>query len=84
MIEKNTAIDILEDIQHSLYSEDWKGNTLRTISMYTKNLEITINPKINKLINKYQKLVKQYGEDSKRSGKMAKKIDEEMKKIYYK
>lgn len=84
MIEKDIAIDILEDIENSLYSDNWKHETLKTISIYMKNIEVSTNRKIKKLMRKHQKYMSTYGEDDKRTIKLVKKIDDEMLKIYNK
>ena len=81
-MDKQTAIDILKDIQTQLNTENWKDNTLRTINQYEKGLKITTNPKIKKLILKHKDFIKKYGEDDKRTLKINKKIDEELHKIY--
>lgn len=78
MIEKNVAIDILEDIEHSLNQEDWKCKTLSTIQQYRKGLLIAKNEKIQKLIEESKK----YDENSAKYKKIGKKIDEEVQKIY--
>lgn len=77
MIEKETAINILEDVERSLYSENWKYNTLSTISQYKKGLLIATNEKIKKLVEESKK----YDENSVKHKKISKKIDNEIKKI---
>lgn len=77
MIEKDVAINILEDIESSLYSEKWKCNTLRTIMQYKKGLLIATNPKIKKLVEESKK----YDENSIKYRTIAKKIDNEIQKI---
>lgn len=78
MIEKDVAINILEDIEHSLNQEDWKCKTLSTIQQYRKGLLIAKNEKIQKLIEESKK----YDENSAKYKKIGKKIDEEVQKIY--
>ena len=46
MIEKDVAINMLEDIEHSLNQENWKCRTLSTIQQYRKGLLIAKNEKI--------------------------------------
>ena len=77
MIEKEVAINILEDIESSLYSEKWKCNTLRTIMQYKKGLLIATNSKIKKLVEESKK----YDENSIKYRIIAKKIDNEVQKI---
>lgn len=81
-MKKSTAINILEDIQDSLYCDNWKEQSLIKIIHYIKCIEIAINPKIIKLIEKYGESIKHYGKNDKKSRKLAKKIDNEINKIY--
>lgn len=82
MIEKQIALNILEDIQDSLMKENWKEEPLKTIDIYRKGLEIATNPKIKNLMEQYKKYKEIYGEEDKKTLKIAKKIDEETHKIY--
>lgn len=81
-MNKNEAINILEDIQSCLNQDDWKCKTLSTISQYKKGLLIATNPKIKKLVEKHREYIKKYGENGKKTIAVGKKIDEEIKKIY--
>ena len=81
-MEKEVAISILEDIENSLQKENWKDESLKTIAIYRKGLEIAINPKIEKLIEKHRKYIEKYGENNQKSIKIGKKIDEEVQKNY--
>lgn len=81
-MNKNEAINILEDIQSCLKQDDWKCKTLSTISQYKKGLLIDTNPKIKKLVEKYKEYITKYGENGKKTIAVGKKIDEEIKKIY--
>lgn len=81
-MNKNEAINILEDIQSCLNQDDWKCKTLSTISQYKKGLLIATNPKIKKLVEKYKEYITKYGENGKKTMALGKKIDEEIKKIY--
>lgn len=78
MIEKDVAINMLEDIEHSLNQENWKCRTLSTIQQYRKGLLIAKNEKIKNLIEESKK----YDENSAKYKKIGKKIDEEVQKIY--
>ena len=78
MIEKDVAINMLEDIEHSLNQENWKCKALSTIKQYKKGLLIAKNEKIKKLIEESKK----YDENSAKYKKIGKKIDEEVQKIY--
>lgn len=82
MIEKEVAIDILEDIQNSLTQTNWKEESLKTIAIYRKGLEIATSPKIKNLVEKYKEYKENYGENDKKTLKIAKKIDDETHKIY--
>ena len=77
MIQKDIVENILENIENSLYSKNWKFNTLRTIKNYKKKLLIETNPKIKKLVEESKK----YNENSIRYRRIAKKIDNEVQKI---
>ncbi len=81
-MEKEVAIDILKDIRNSLMKENWKEETLKTIAIYRKGLEIANNQKIEELIKRYKEYKKKYGENDKKTLKIAKKIDDETHKIY--
>ncbi len=81
-MEKEVAISILEDIEISLQKENWKEESLKTIALYKKGLEIATNPKIKNLIEKHREYIKKYGENDKKTIKIGKKIDEEVQKIY--
>ena len=82
MIEKEVAIDILEDIQNSLTQTKWKEESLKTIAIYRKGLEIATSPKIKNLVEKYKEYKENYGENDKKTLKKNKKIDDETHKIY--
>lgn len=82
MIEKQIALNILEDIQDSLMKENWKEESLKTIDIYKKGLEIATNTKIKNLMGQYKKYKEICGEDDKKTLKIAKKIDDETHKIY--
>lgn len=81
-MEKEVAISILEDIENSLQKENWKDESLKTIAIYRKGLEIATNPKIKNLIEKHRKYIEKYGENDKKTIKIGKKIDEKVQKIY--
>lgn len=81
-MEKEVAISILEDIENSLQKDNWKEESLKTIAIYRKGLEIATNLKIKNLIEKHREYIKKYGENDKKTIKVGKKIDEEVQKIY--
>ncbi len=83
MIEKEEAIEILEEIESQLnYKEQEKAE--KTINTYIKNFEISTNDNIKKLIEKHKICLEKYGEDSFKTKMLAKKIDKELSTIYNK
>ena len=50
MIEKETAINILEDIERCLYDDEWKHKTLSSVEQYIKGLEIAVDDDIDILV----------------------------------
>lgn len=81
-MNKNEAINILEDIQSNLNQENWKCQTLSTIRQYKQGLLIATNDKIKKLVEKHKEYIKKYGENGKKTMALGKKIDKEVQKIY--
>lgn len=83
MIEKQKAIEILEEIEGKLNYKEWRLAKKDT-EYYIRNLEITENEKINNLITRYKKIRKLYGENSYKTKILAKKIDKKLLEIYNK
>lgn len=83
-MKKEVAIDILEDIQNSLMSSNWKQETLKILNHYIKGLEIATDEKIEKMLNKHCEYKKIYGENGRKTIYLSKKIDKEIQKIYNK
>lgn len=83
MIDKEKAIEILEEIESQLNYKD-QEQAEKTIDTYIKNLEISTNDRIQQLIDKHTQYRKKYGEDSFRTKMLAKKIDKELLAIYNK
>lgn len=81
-MEKEVAIDILKDIRNSLMKENWKEETLKTIAIYRKGLEIANNQKIEELIKRYKEYKEKYGENDRKTLKISKKIDDKIREIY--
>ena len=81
-MEKEVAVNILEDIRNSLMKENWKEEALKTITIYRKGLKIATSPKIKNLIKEYREYREKFGENSSKTLKIAKKIDDETHKIY--
>jgi len=82
-MEKQTALDILEDIQQEL-DRNGKDKALKTVRVYRKGLEMATNEKIKNLIEKHCEYIEKYGENDRRTLKISKKIDDELQKIYNK
>lgn len=83
-MKKEVAIDILEDIQNSLMSSNWKQETLKILNHYIRGLEIATDEKIKKMVNKHCEYKKIYGENGRKTIYLSKKIDKEIQKIYNK
>ena len=81
-MEKQIAINILEDIQNSLMQKNGKEESLKNIDLYRKGLEIATSPKIKNLVKKHKKYVKKYGENDKKTLEIAQKVDDETHKIF--
>lgn len=84
MIEKERAISILEDIESSLKSNNWKQETLQTINLYIKGLEVATDEEIKKTINKYCEYTQKYGENGRKTVELGKSINRKVQKIYNK
>lgn len=83
MIEKQEAIEILEEIEAKLNSKEWKL-AKKDIEYYIKNLEVAENEKIKNLITRYKKTRKAYGESNYKTKILTKKIDKKLLEIYNK
>jgi len=78
MIEKEVAINILEDIERCLYDEDWKHKTLSSVEQYIKGLEIAVDEELKELIDKYEKCE----DNSDEAMLLADKINEKLLSVY--
>lgn len=78
MIEKDVAINILEDLEQCLYSEDWKHKTLSTVEQYKKGLIIATDIELKSLIDEHKK----YDENSVEAVELANKINDKLSQIY--
>ena len=83
-MEKKVAVDILEDIKQSIIDDDTGTKALNTLDIYRKNLEISVNPKIRKLVGEQKEIISKYGEDDKHTIKINNKISKELNKIFSK
>ena len=82
-MDKQTAIDILEDIGNTLEKIDnWREKGIKATDIYIKGLKIATNEKIQNLIYRQDKYSKLYGENSKKTLKLSKKVDKEISKIF--
>lgn len=81
-MEKEIAINILQDIENSLMQKNWKEKSLKTIALYRKGLEVATSTKIRKLIEKQKEYLEKYGESGKKTLQINKKIDDEIRRIY--
>ena len=79
-MEKQQAINILEDIQRSLNNNDME-RAKKDIAIYQRNIEISMNPKIKNLMALFIKYRELYGENGRKTINLAKKIDKEIHKI---
>ncbi|MBO5349690.1 MAG: hypothetical protein J6A89_07750 [Clostridia bacterium] len=79
-MEKEIAIQILEDIKEGLYSENWKTRTLSTIKQYRKNLLIATNEDLKNLVED----LKKYPDDSKEYEEIAVQMSNIMNAIFNK
>lgn len=78
MIEKYSAIHILEDIEYSLRSNTYKNKILSTINQYKKGLTIATDKELNNLINEYMK----YDYDSTKRIELFNLINSKIQNIY--
>lgn len=83
-MEKKVAVDILEDIKQSIIDDDSGVKALNTLEIYRKNLEISVNPKIRKLVDEQKEIISKYGEDDIHTVKINNKISKELNKIFNK
>ena len=81
-MEKQVALDILQEIRQNIQEDDTGIKALKTIDIYRKNLEVAVNPKIKALVEKQKESMAKYGEEDKRTIKLNKQISKEMDKIY--
>lgn len=82
MIEKERAIGILEDIQDSLMSSNWKEKTLQNINLYIRGLEVATDEEVKEMINKHCAYTQKYGENGRKTVALGRKIDKKVQKIY--
>ena len=81
-MEKSIAINILEDIKDSLSQENWEEQTMKTIRTYRKNIEISMNPQIQRMVRHYKRCFDKYGENNIITILLGKRIDKKMQEIF--
>lgn len=82
MVEKQVALDILEEIKQNIQEDDSGTKALKTINIYRKNLEVAVNPKLKALVEQQKECIAKYGEDDAHTKKLNKKISKELEKIF--
>lgn len=82
MVEKQVALEILEEIKKDIQEDDTGTKALKTIDIYRKNLEIAVNPKIRALVEQQKEVMAKYGEDDAHTIRLNKKISKELEKIF--
>lgn len=82
MVEKQVALDILEEIKKDIQEDDTGTKALKTINIYRKNLEIAVNPKLKALVEQQKEVLAKYGEDDAHTIRLNKKISKELEKIF--
>lgn len=83
-MEKSVAVEILIDVKESLLQENWQEQTLKTIKTYRKNIEISMNPQIQRMVKRYKKCFDKYGERNIMTVILGRKIDRKMQEIFTK
>ena len=78
MIEKDVAINVLEDINRCLYEEDCKEKTLSTTKQYQRGLLVATDTKIKDLMEE----LKKYDEDSVQYRSIKSILDKRMSEIF--
>lgn len=81
-MEKQVALDILQEIRQNIQEDDTGTKALKTIDIYRKNLEVAVNPKIKALVEQQKEYIAKYGEDDAHTIKLNKKISKELEKIF--
>ena len=82
MMEKQVALDILEEIKQNIQEDSTGTKALKTIDIYRKNLEIAVNPKLKALVEQQKEFIAKYGEDNAHTIRLNKKISKELEKIF--
>lgn len=78
MIDKEVAINMLDDIKQSLYDKEWKQKTLSTTKQYQKGLLVATDKTVKSLIDE----LKKYDEDSIQYRSIKSILDERLSEIF--
>lgn len=78
MIDKEVAINMLDDIKQSLYDKEWKQKTLSTTKQYQKGLLVATDKTVKRLINE----LKNYDEDSIQYRSIKSILDERLSQLF--
>jgi len=82
MVEKQVAINILEDIEQALKDDHTGNKAKRTVDIYRKNLEVSTNTKLRELVKEQKDLSTKYGDDDIRTIRISKKISKILEDIF--
>ena len=82
MVEKQVAINILEDIEQALKDDHTGNKAKRTVDIYRKNLEVSTNTKLRELVKKQKDISSKYGDDDIRIIRISKKISKILEDIF--
>lgn len=78
MIEKEVAINMLDDIKQCLYDKEWKQKTLSTTKQYQRGLLVATDDTVKHLIDE----LKKYDEDSIQYRSIKSILDERLSEIF--
>jgi len=82
MVEKQVAINILEDIEQALKDDHTGNKAKRTVDIYRKNLVVSTNTKLRELVKEQKDLSTKYGDDDIRTIRISKKISKILEDIF--
>jgi len=82
MVEKQVAINILEDIEQALKDDHTGNKAKRTVDIYRKNLVVSTNPKLRELVKEQKDLSTKYGDEDIRTIRISKKISKILEDIF--
>jgi len=82
MVEKQVAINILEDIEQALKDDHTGNKAKRTVDIYRKNLVVSTNTKLRELVKEQKDISSKYGDDDIRIIRISKKISKILEDIF--